>query len=82
MPFTGHQTFTMAAHKQHDGESCSASLSCEEAQSREIKRLRQDILDESKAIKFRQQITRQVGIPIAILFSKLNAINSLQIINR
>jgi hypothetical protein len=79
---TGHQTFTMAAHHEHDGDSRSASLSCEEAQSREIKRLRQDILDESNAMKFRQQITAQVGIPIVIMFSKLNAINSLQIINR
>jgi hypothetical protein len=72
----------MAAHQQYDGQSCSASLSCEEAQSREIKRLRQDILDESNAMKYRQQITEKVGIPIVILFAKLNAINSLQIINR
>lgn len=57
-------------------------MSCEEAQSREIKRLRQDILDESNAMKFRQQVTEKVGIPIVILFAKLNAINSLQIINR
>lgn len=72
----------MAAHHQHEGESCPASLSCEEAQSREIKRLKQDILDESNAMKFRQQVTEKVGIPIVILFAKLNAINSLQIINR
>ena len=72
----------MAAHQEHDGESRPASLSCEEAQSREIKRLKQDILDVSNAMKFRQQITVQVCIPILILFSKLNAINSLQIINR
>ena len=72
----------MAAHHQHEGELHPSSLSCEEAQSREIKRLKQDILDESNAMKFRQQVTEKVGIPIVILFAKLNAINSLQIINR
>jgi hypothetical protein len=82
MPLTGHQTFTMAAHNQHEGELHPSSLSCKEAQLRKIKRLRQDILDESNAMKFRQQVTKMVGIPIVKLFAKLNAINSLQIINR
>jgi hypothetical protein len=72
VPLTGHQTFTMAAHQQQEGESRPASLSCEEAQSREIKRVRQDNLDESNAMKFRQQVTQQVGIKTVFLLSKLN----------
>ena len=62
----------MAAHQQQEGESRPASLSCEEAQSREIKRVRQDNLDESNAMKFRHQVAQQVGIKTEFLLSKLN----------